>query len=123
MSEQRGQQGSDRGQLQGQVVERASTDREFRSQLLQDPKGTLSQTFDVQIPEFIQVEVVEESPSKIYLVLPPASQEAGQELSDRDLEAVAGGWTELTACGATCPCESDYCTAVGRLSRGVLPGC
>jgi hypothetical protein len=98
MSDQSDQQGTERAQLQGQVLERASRDQEFRSQLLENPKGALEQAFDVQIPEFIEVEVVEESPSKIYLVLPPATKEAGQELSDRDLEAVAGGWTEVTAC-------------------------
>ena len=96
MSEQSGQQGTDREQLQAQVLERASRDRVFRSQLLQNPKGTLEQTFDVQMPAFIQVEVVEESPSKIYLLLPPAPPEVGQELSERDLEAVAGGWGPST---------------------------
>ena len=102
MSEQSGEQGTNQEQLQAQVLERASRDRAFRQQLQQNPKGTLEQTFDVQIPDFIAVEVVEESPSKIYLVLPPATPEVGQELSDRDLEAVAGGWTALTACGYTC---------------------
>jgi hypothetical protein len=45
--------------------------------------------------------VVEESADTIYLVLPSASPvgEAG-ELSDRDLEAVAGG--AYTDSGATC---------------------
>ena len=72
----------------------------------------LAQAFDVQMPEFIAVEVVEESPSRIYLVLPPATPEVGQELSDRDLEAVAGGWTAATNCGTcgnTCVC-TGYCS-------------
>ena len=68
MSEQSNQQRAERERLQARVLERASRDREFRDQLLQDPKGTLEQAFDVQIPEFVDIEVVEESPSRIYLV-------------------------------------------------------
>ena len=102
MSEQSGQQGSNQQLLQAQVQDRASKDQAFRQQLMEDPKGTLEATFDVQIPDFIEIQVVEESPSRIYLVLPPAAQEAGQELSDQDLQAVSGGWTETTACGSTC---------------------
>jgi hypothetical protein len=109
MSEQGGQQGSERARLQAQVLERASKDREFRSQLLENPKEALAQEFEVQIPESIELEVVEESPSTIYLVLPPATPDVGQELSERDLEAVAGGWTVDTpcswcdtACGSAC---------------------
>ena len=60
------------------------------------------------------MQVLEESPSTVYLVLPPPVPGAGAELSDADLEAVAGGWTEFTACdvntclgtcvGFTCAC-------------------
>ena len=109
MSEQSGQRLTAREQLQSQMLERASRNREFRNQLLQDPKKALAQIFDVQIPESITVEVVEESPTKFYLVLPPASEEVGQELTDQDLAAAATGsgkvvFTEAhTAfCGPSC---------------------
>ena len=46
-----------------------------------------------RLPEGVQVRVVEESADTIYLVLPSASAlvDQGGELSDQELEAVAGG--------------------------------
>lgn len=61
----------------------------------------------MQIPSNIAVEVVEETPTKVYLVLPPAAAARGQELSDEELEAVAGGWTGPTECCGTNLCP-DY---------------
>ena len=45
-----------------------------------------------QLPEGVEVRVVQESADTIYLVLPSASAVGeGGELSDEELEAVAGG--------------------------------
>ena len=66
--------------------------RSFRQRLLDDPKGTIEQELGSRLPEDVEVRVVEESTDTIYLVLPSASPvgEAG-ELSEQDLEEVAGG--------------------------------
>jgi hypothetical protein len=100
-----------REELQAQMLERASRDPEFRNQLVQDPKGLLAQMLDVQIPDSITIEVLEESPSKFYLVLPQASQEVSQELTDQDLAAANDGWgpvmdhyteAHTAMCGPSC---------------------
>jgi hypothetical protein len=63
-----------------------------------------------QLPEGIEVSVLEESADTIYLVLPSASAGGqGGSLSDQDLEAVAGAgaipaetYDSLTCSGALC---------------------
>jgi hypothetical protein len=62
--------------------------------LLDDPKGTLERELGTQLPEGVEVRVLQERADAIYLVLPSsASPLGGQggEISDRELEAVAGG--------------------------------
>jgi hypothetical protein len=84
---------SGRAEMERRLVERSLQDDDFRSRLLADPRAAVEQELGVRLPEGMRVEAVEESTDTIYLVLPPTSQ-AGQptgELSDQELEAVAGG--------------------------------
>ena len=62
------------------------------------------------MPEQIRVEVLEESPSTVYLVLPPPVAGTGTELSDAELEAVAGGWSNTADCGSCA--ESCSCACI-----------
>jgi hypothetical protein len=77
-------------------------DEDFRQMLLDDPKGTLEQELGSPLSEGVEVRVVEESQQTIYLVLPFASAVGeGGEISDQELEAVAGG--DSFYCTQTCP--------------------
>ena len=67
-------------------------DEELRRRLLSDPKGTVEQELGAKLPERIEIRAVEETLETIYLVLPPRSSDPGGELSERELQAVAGGW-------------------------------
>ena len=80
-----------RQQLEAQLIERAMKDETFRQELLHDPKGVVTRELGIQIPGNIDVQVLQESPSTVYLVLPPPAQRAGAELSDKELKAVVGG--------------------------------
>jgi hypothetical protein len=85
--------GGTRAEMERTLVQRSLEDESFRQKLLDDPRGTVEQGLGTQLPEGIEVRVVEESAQSIYLVLPSASPLGGEEgeLSDQDLEAVAGG--------------------------------
>ena len=82
-----------RKQLEAQLISRALEDAAFRQELVSDPKAVFPRELGLTMPEHITVQVLEESPSTVYIVLPQAVAAMGAELSDAELEAVAGGWT------------------------------
>jgi hypothetical protein len=89
------------------LVQRSMEDDSFRQRLLDDPKGAVEQELATQLPEGVEVSVVEESARTIYLVLPSTSPIVeGEELSDRELEEVAGGGTTVDWSG----CDSCVCS-------------
>jgi len=97
-----------RKELEQRVIQKSQEDSAFRASLLADPKAAIEQELGTSLPAGVQVSVVEESSNAFYLVIPQASQGgAGGELSDQDLEAVAGGWgtggaTTQQSCGTGC---------------------
>jgi Nitrile hydratase, alpha chain len=86
--------GGSRAEIERRLIQWSLEDDSFRQRLLDDPKGTIEQELGSRLPESVDVRVVEESAQTIYLVLPSASPLGqGGELSDQELEAVAGGNT------------------------------
>lgn len=81
-----------RGEMQDLLVKFASQNPSYRDALLRDPKQVVSSQFQLDLPGNLQVEVLEESADKVYVVLPHVLEE-GAELADEDLEAMAGGAT------------------------------
>jgi hypothetical protein len=69
-------------------MKRATTDATFRAALLADPRSTLATELGIEIPADFQFKVLEQPEHGCLMVLPPL--ESG-ELSDADLEHVAGG--------------------------------
>jgi hypothetical protein len=78
--------------FQKEIVKMADEDKGFREQLLADPMQALKSAIGFDPPPGLKIQVVEEDPSSMYIVLPvgPASKE-GRELGDEELDAVAGG--------------------------------
>jgi hypothetical protein len=82
--------------MERRLIEKSVDDESFRQRLIEDPKGAVGQELETRLPAEVQVVAVEESADTIYPVLPSAPM-AGDEssgLSDRELEAVSGGWLE-----------------------------
>lgn len=78
-----------RPEFERDVILRAQADADFRKALLADPRTTLCQAYGIEIPPSVELQVLEETPDRLYLVLPAAR--GPEELSDDDLAQVAGG--------------------------------
>lgn len=96
-----------RSEFEDQVVKRAWSDPEFKARLLKEPRAAISEELakiqeGVSIPESVEVTVVEESPGKIYMVLPvnPADV-TGKAMTEEDLQKVAGGQSTSTTTATT----------------------
>ena len=71
---------------QSRVIGQAMSDPAFRKRLLADPAGTL-RAAGVEVPEGVTFQVVEDTATKVLLVLPACEDEA----LDSVLEAAVGG--------------------------------
>ncbi|MBW4644892.1 MAG: NHLP leader peptide family RiPP precursor [Goleter apudmare HA4340-LM2] len=78
--------------IQSGLIAKAWTDENFKQELLSDPKGVIERELGTELADGIQVQVIEETPTTLYLSIPvkPTAGAEG-ELSDEELEAVAGG--------------------------------
>jgi hypothetical protein len=102
---------SGRAEMERRLIEKSVEDDGFRRRLIEDPKGAVEEELGTRLPEEVRIVTVEESADTIYLVLPgtPTAGREGGELSDQQLESVAGGaWGPVTAPGPA-GCTSDIC--------------
>ena len=59
-----------RSELEQIVIATAQRDPAFRAALLTNPKAAVKQTFGVDVPDSLKIEVLEEKPNTRYLILP-----------------------------------------------------
>ncbi len=98
-----------RGQLWDKIVDQAQKNPKYYEQLKADPRGLMEKQLGTAIPRNVNIKLLEEGSDTYYIVLPAFAKE-GAELSDSDLEKVAGGKNDITA----------SCNAIGLLASGTV---
>jgi hypothetical protein len=73
------------------VLDLSSTDPAFRARLLADPRSAIASEFGIVVPENFRVKFIEREPEVDALIVLPDPQRPDGELSDRELDVVAGG--------------------------------
>jgi Nitrile hydratase, alpha chain len=76
-----------RRELEDKIVARAWADESFRERLKADPRAAVAEETGVTVPESVAIEVLEETPTKAYLVIPSNRM----AISDESLDVAGGG--------------------------------
>ena len=79
-----------RGEVNDLIAGFATKNAEYKKNLLTNPKSVVSAQLGQDLPDSLAIKVVEDSAEVMHMVLPYVPEE-GAELSDADLEMVAGG--------------------------------
>ncbi len=69
-----------------QIVDKCSSDSDFRAQMLSNPKSTISDEFGITIPDSMNVVVHESDLQTVHIALPP-----NPYMSEEQLEAISAG--------------------------------
>jgi len=76
-----------------QIQKKAASDASFRASLIANPNSSIEEIAGIQIPAGFRVNVADANEADLTIALPKMQN---NELSDSDLEAVAGGKTTDT---------------------------
>lgn len=104
-----------RGEMADHLSKFAADNPDYRQALRDNPKDIVTRQFGIQVPDNISLKVVEDSADTIHVVLPHAVA-AGDELSDSDLEAVAGGGFAMVK---EANCEGGIAATVVQIEAGL----
>lgn len=80
-----------RKDIEAHIIAQSWKDEAYKKELFSNPQAVIEREFGVQLPDDVSVRVMEENPTNLYFVLPMRPDLSGAELSDEQLEAVAGG--------------------------------
>ncbi|MBD2387095.1 NHLP leader peptide family RiPP precursor [Cylindrospermum sp. FACHB-282] len=88
--------------LEERIIAKAIEDPAYKQRLLSDAKAVLQEELGASLSDDLTVQVLQQSPKHLYLLLPMDIDELVRNgtLSETELEAVAGGSVFLSALGA-----------------------
>jgi hypothetical protein len=87
-----------RQDIEAHIIAQAWKDEAYKKELLSNSKAVIEREFGVQLPAQVNVRVMQEDSTNLYFVLSARPDLSNAELSEEQLEAVAGGvvWTVTT---------------------------
>jgi hypothetical protein len=88
-----------RKDIETRIITNAWKDETYKQELLSNPKAVIEREFGVQLPETVTVHAMEENATSLYFVLPQRPELPEGEISDAELEAVAGGTSPFLIVG------------------------
>jgi hypothetical protein len=71
--------------VQQRIIEQAKVDMDFRQALLDNPRATIGAFLEQTLPSEMEVCVVEETPNKVYVVLPSTTTGMDKNVLDQEL--------------------------------------
>lgn len=86
-------QSSSPEELKNRIITKAQADATYKQRLLSNAKAVFEEEIGEKLPADLEIQVLQQSMKKIYLMLPVELDELvrSQILSEEQLEAVAGG--------------------------------
>ena len=111
-------QSQTRRDIEARIIAKAWKDETYKQELLAKPKAVIEREFEIQLPAEVNVQVIEENTTSLCFVLPMRPEVPGQELSEEDLETVAGGsWSLRTKVAGSLAASAFWATfATGAIS-------
>lgn len=64
-----------RTELQQKILEKAMKDGAFKKELMANPKVALKKEFNIEVPNDIEIKVLEETEKQVYVVIPASPEE------------------------------------------------
>jgi hypothetical protein len=95
------------------LLARSASDLDFRGKLLANPRQAVSEFFGVELPASFSIAVVESKADETFIL--PDAIDPQAEISERELEAVAGGCTPLTIASAYLGVAASVSAAVASV--------
>ena len=73
-------------EMMQQIIDKSAVDSDFRQQLLDDPKSTITEELGITMPESMSIEVHQSDMQTVHIALPP-----DPNITEEQLEAISAG--------------------------------
>jgi hypothetical protein len=88
---ERSAQSLSRKDIEAKIAALAWQDEDFRKKFVADPKGQFEEKLGIKLPDNLKITAHQEDDNSLHFVIPMKPTAPTEELSDADLERVAGG--------------------------------